>query len=121
MASAARCSFSASSGLTIQPSAALRFARWRSAERSRSISTFTRGSRPELSSSRSAIVVAIAPIDPVCRSRITRSGVRFATTPATSRPSRHTVNDVSGPESAATTSSRTASASVASRMCTAAR
>src|SRR4029078_1496649 len=86
--------------------------------RSSSISTLTWGRSPPDSSSRSAIAIAIPPIEPTCRSSTARSGVRSATSLETNRPSRHTVKLVSGPPSAAVTSSTIQSASVASRMCT---
>ena len=53
IARAARLRLNGFSGLTRYPSAAQRLARWMSAGRSSSIRTFTFGSLPELSSSRS--------------------------------------------------------------------
>jgi len=64
------------------------------------------------------MVTAIAPIEPICKSRTATSGVRVAMAFGTSRPLRQTVNDVSGEPSAARTSSRTHWASVASKICT---
>ena len=82
MASTARCSVSASSGFTTQPSAALRLARCTSASRSSSISTGTCGSRPDDSSRRSAMVTAMPPIEPICRSRMASRACARPTTRA---------------------------------------
>jgi len=117
-ACAARCKRSASSGLMIQPFAPLRRAKCTSALRSSNINTGTFGMRWSLWSSRRSMVTAIAPIEPICKSRTATSGVRVAMASGTSRPLRQTVNDVSGEPSAARTSSRTHWASVASKICT---
>lgn len=64
------------------------------------------------------MVTAMPPIDPICESSTARSGVLALTASVTSRPFEQTVKEVSGDPSAATTSSRTHWASVATRMCT---
>ena len=94
---------SGSSGLTSQPSAPLRRARWTSAKRSSSTSSGMFGTRSVDSSRRWAMATAMPPIEPICRSRMPMSRRRARpTTLATSRPSDTTVKDVSASPSAAT-------------------
>ena len=103
----------------IQPSAPERWARYTSACRSSSISTLTCGS------SAARLVESQCHRDrhPAHRADLQVEHRQVgrgasATTFETTRPSRHTVNVVSGPPRAAVTSSTIQSASVASRMCT---
>src|SRR6516164_9074067 len=102
-----------SSGLISQPSASTRRARNTSARRSSSTSTGMWSSRPAPSSRRRSMHTAMAPMLPIWRSRMTRSGLS-ASTAGNTNPPAVTIRTVSvGPLSTERTSSTTHGASAA--------
>ena len=119
---AARLRRSESSGLISQPSAPLRRARWRSATTVKQHQhRDVRKQCPTDSSSRSDIVTAMPPIEPICMSRIARSGLVLLDLHRDHAPfATDREGDASEPAERVVTSSTTQLASVAMRMSTSA-
>src|SRR5262245_2796730 len=112
-ARAARRRRKASSGLTSQPSTPQRRARGTSAGRSSSSRIGASGVLPSSNSCSRFSAVAMPPMLPICMSSTISTGSVIRAASLTSRPSRTRTTRVSSSDSAASTSSKIQSASVA--------